>query len=624
MENAEEVLQCLEEFSKLRPKDIPRELEDYLCFVAKTGDPVYQWPLIKCLFREKLLNVITEFYEACPSVEIPPCPNVEPFNYDAMKTFILGELDSFGAAPFTVQRICELLTTPRKEYNRIDKFMRALEKNILVVSTREPGNRKTTENGESVVNGLESEHMPQEIVNSEINVEVEMDESSVWQKSNHEPYAVNTTTILETQQSIQDTFVSDSTKAVESTACTSSVESVITTRYIGYTPNISDLIIEQSNMSNNIVIPTSLAAETPEPLPEPQTMTVFSLNSTTSTRTEQVVETSKDEPVVHTYVKSIEQIAAVYVKADCSDNIYSLNAQPEQPESTLVQMETSEQKDPQVISEPITPPSVEESPEETSTPTVIELQVPESSENQTRQPESSTSFTIPTPSTSTTVASIITTTTVEAEPSEPSEPSESSEQSSEAEFQEQPMDTSSVESSQLENLDQHEPEPSDTCSTTTIIAITRQEAQEEVHHQSNEETISSSDEKPNSSMEVPVVTSEVTDVSTTPDEEEVTESNIDSEYTVSQTTEEPSEIAVSEIAVPEIAVPEIAVPEIAAPESTAPESPEISAPRASSPSSSTPVIDQSIVIGPEDMQVEDISPPEVNSPTEAQPSETIN
>lgn len=142
MENAEEILQSLEEFSKIKPKSIPRELEDYLLFVAKTGDPIYQWPVIKCLFREKLVSVITDFYEQCPSVEIPPCPNVDVFNYDAMKNFILEKLDTFAAAPFTVQRICELLTTPRKEYNRIDKYMRALEKNILVVSTREPGKIK--------------------------------------------------------------------------------------------------------------------------------------------------------------------------------------------------------------------------------------------------------------------------------------------------------------------------------------------------------------------------------------------------------------------------------------------------------------------------------------------------
>ncbi|KOC62257.1 Serine/threonine-protein phosphatase 4 regulatory subunit 2 [Habropoda laboriosa] len=154
MENLEEVLQALDEFQKMRPSEIPRELEDYLCWVAKTGDPVYQWPLIKTLFREKLTRVMTDFYESCPTLELAPCPNVEHFNYDTMKSNLLERLESFANAPFTVQRICELLTAPRKEYNRVDKFMRAIEKNILVVSTREPGPiARRNENGDGMVNG---------------------------------------------------------------------------------------------------------------------------------------------------------------------------------------------------------------------------------------------------------------------------------------------------------------------------------------------------------------------------------------------------------------------------------------------------------------------------------------
>lgn len=187
MENPEEILHSLEEFAKMKPKDIPRELEEYLKFVAKTGDPVYQWSEIKSLFREKLINVITEFYESCSSMEIPPCPNVEMFNYDLMKNFILEKLDTFASAPFTLQRICELLTSPRKEYTRIDKYMRALEKNILVVSTMEPGGRRT-ENGDGVMNGIESDHEHVPEPGNEINVE-EMDDSPSWpqniQTNNH-------------------------------------------------------------------------------------------------------------------------------------------------------------------------------------------------------------------------------------------------------------------------------------------------------------------------------------------------------------------------------------------------------------------------------------------------------
>ncbi|OWR45045.1 hypothetical protein KGM_206603 [Danaus plexippus plexippus] len=170
MENAEEIFHFLEDFSKCERKTIPQELNDYLAYVARTGDPVYQWSLVKSLFKEKLLNVITDFYETTPGIEIPPYPNVNAFNYDSMKNSLVERLDSFNSAPFTVQRICELLTYPRKQYNRVDKFMRAIEKNILVVSTREPGHQRHPENGEPIVNGSDN--------NSDYNVDVEMEDMS--------------------------------------------------------------------------------------------------------------------------------------------------------------------------------------------------------------------------------------------------------------------------------------------------------------------------------------------------------------------------------------------------------------------------------------------------------------
>ncbi|KAK9876552.1 hypothetical protein WA026_013927 [Henosepilachna vigintioctopunctata] len=206
MENPEEILHSLEEFSKFRPKDIPRELEEYLCFVAKTGDPVYQWSSIKHLFKEKLVNVVNEFYESCPLVDVPPCPNVELFNYDSMKSFILEKLETFAAAPFTVQRICELLTTPRKEYNRIDKFMRALEKNILVVSTVEPG-CKTSENGESIVN--------------------EMEESPVWHKNEQTEMQFQSVEETTSTPEIHSALISEEKDMEKDSACSSSQDNIL-------------------------------------------------------------------------------------------------------------------------------------------------------------------------------------------------------------------------------------------------------------------------------------------------------------------------------------------------------------------------------------------------------------
>jgi hypothetical protein len=49
-----------------------------------------------------------------------------------------SQLDSYTGIPFTMQRLCELITEPRRHYKRIDKFMRGLEKIMLVVTTIEP------------------------------------------------------------------------------------------------------------------------------------------------------------------------------------------------------------------------------------------------------------------------------------------------------------------------------------------------------------------------------------------------------------------------------------------------------------------------------------------------------
>jgi len=100
----------------------------------------------------------------CPIENVPPCPNVEPFNYEIMKDKILEQFDSFTYAPFTIQRLCELLCAPRKHYKRTDKFMRGIEKNLLVVSTVDPEQKKrsrSTSLTQPLMNGIIEVHVGQ-------------------------------------------------------------------------------------------------------------------------------------------------------------------------------------------------------------------------------------------------------------------------------------------------------------------------------------------------------------------------------------------------------------------------------------------------------------------------------
>ena len=109
----------------------------YLEFVARTGSANFPWTKVKPLFRSKLENVIIDFSNVSPADEVPPVPNVDVFNFAAIRNKVFEQLDAFAGIPFTVQRLSELLTAPRRHYKRTDKFMRALEKNMLIVSTVE-------------------------------------------------------------------------------------------------------------------------------------------------------------------------------------------------------------------------------------------------------------------------------------------------------------------------------------------------------------------------------------------------------------------------------------------------------------------------------------------------------
>ncbi|XP_076304379.1 uncharacterized protein LOC143222183 isoform X2 [Tachypleus tridentatus] len=154
--NRESVLDELNKFEKKRPPNIPMPLEEFLRRIAKTGDIAFPWSKLKPLLRRKLENVMDDFYEAYPTEDLPPLPNVEGFHFDTMRKRLLDILDSFNSAPFTVQRLCELLTNPQKHYHRTDKFMRGLEKNILVVSTIQPTPQHwhTEANNSVMVNGI--------------------------------------------------------------------------------------------------------------------------------------------------------------------------------------------------------------------------------------------------------------------------------------------------------------------------------------------------------------------------------------------------------------------------------------------------------------------------------------
>ncbi|KAK3101022.1 hypothetical protein FSP39_000327 [Pinctada imbricata] len=132
--------------------DIPPILERYLSRVADTGETLFPWQRIKPLFLNKLDQVTTKF----PVEHISPSPNVENVQTDVLKSRIVKALEEFTGAPFTIQRLSEMLVDPYRHYRRIDKYLRGVEKNVQVISTVDPFGKKIISEARALVNGLDS------------------------------------------------------------------------------------------------------------------------------------------------------------------------------------------------------------------------------------------------------------------------------------------------------------------------------------------------------------------------------------------------------------------------------------------------------------------------------------
>ncbi|XP_043564292.1 serine/threonine-protein phosphatase 4 regulatory subunit 2-B isoform X1 [Chiloscyllium plagiosum] len=152
----ESLLEALADFEKKSKKEVSSLLDQFLCHVAKTGETLIPWSQFKSYFVFKLEKVMDDFRASAPEPRAPPNPNVEYVPYEEMKNRILKIVNGFTGIPFTIQRLCELLTDPKKNYTGTDKFLRGVEKNVMVVSCVYPSTEKCNFGSNSLnrVNGI--------------------------------------------------------------------------------------------------------------------------------------------------------------------------------------------------------------------------------------------------------------------------------------------------------------------------------------------------------------------------------------------------------------------------------------------------------------------------------------
>ncbi|KAF7338410.1 hypothetical protein MVEN_02066800 [Mycena venus] len=131
--------------------------------IASTDLPNSEWPLLRDIIKHKINKNIDLFLSGpgrpTPPAHFPPVATASgglklapfpqrkslvpaPVNYmtaeeaEGMKDSVFALLDQFDSnPPFTIQRVCELCLNPKQNYNSVGKYLRAVEKSLLVTST---------------------------------------------------------------------------------------------------------------------------------------------------------------------------------------------------------------------------------------------------------------------------------------------------------------------------------------------------------------------------------------------------------------------------------------------------------------------------------------------------------
>jgi len=118
------------------PEPLTEELESIICHVAKTGAASgYPWDALRLLLARKLEHVLCDFWRDAPDVQLLEGQSFEVAAVEPLSRSLLEPRRE--GAPFTAQRLCELLSEPRLIYKSTRKYLYALQRAILVTVTEE-------------------------------------------------------------------------------------------------------------------------------------------------------------------------------------------------------------------------------------------------------------------------------------------------------------------------------------------------------------------------------------------------------------------------------------------------------------------------------------------------------
>ncbi|KAF3331375.1 serine/threonine-protein phosphatase 4 regulatory subunit 2-B isoform X1 [Carex littledalei] len=107
----------------------PEEMRNIITVMAATGKFWHDWLFLRNLLSDQLKQVLDEYPETQQS-------SLSGETYIELVARLNEALQNFEEGPpFTLQRLCEILLSPKSTYSNLSKLALALEKNLLVTST---------------------------------------------------------------------------------------------------------------------------------------------------------------------------------------------------------------------------------------------------------------------------------------------------------------------------------------------------------------------------------------------------------------------------------------------------------------------------------------------------------
>jgi hypothetical protein len=140
---SEEVKTNLEAFAAQQQKVVTPDLHQIVENISKTGVSCYPWPALKYLLSSMLNEVLNKIHGKTLEDRKNETDNdkldryrVEDESFEERKQKFFQALNSYEEAPFTLQRLCELIVIPEKAYSTNSrKYLTALEKMVNITST---------------------------------------------------------------------------------------------------------------------------------------------------------------------------------------------------------------------------------------------------------------------------------------------------------------------------------------------------------------------------------------------------------------------------------------------------------------------------------------------------------